>query len=687
MQLHSFFLLFLFCWCTIVLAQETPINDQSDQILEILSEQTESTFDFDTYQEILNDLKENPIDLNNADFEALAKTGLFTSAQIIDILNYRKRMNGFTTIYELQALESLDLPTIRKLLPYITIGPLDQKYKVPLKRMAFGGKYQLFLRYTQTLETQKGYTITDTNRSRYLGSPQRYYVRFRYNYSTKVSYGFTAEKDPGEEFFKGTQKQGFDFYSGHLYVRDVWKFKAIALGDYQVKWGQGLTLWTGFGFRKSPAVTSIQKNPTGFTPYTSVNEFNFLRGAAATIQSGRWSVSSFFSHKNQSASVVTTIDSTGAVRMEASSLYEAGLHRTPTETAKKNSLRFTMLGGNVKYRFNKAVVGINAIHTRFNIPVVPSTELYRKYNFTGSYITNMSVDYAYLVRQFNFFGETALTDKGGLATINGLTINEGSSLEMAFLYRHFNLKYYSVFNNAFAESTTPSNESGFYTGMVIRPIKRWRIDTYIDLYRFPWLRYLTDAPSHGFDYFLQLNYKPARNVQMYARYRYENKQSNVTGNTTKIDYLTEVKRQNMRFHIDYLINSKIELSNRFEVTWFDNNVAAAEKGFMAYQDVKLTPFRFPLTLYARYVLFDTPSYNTRIYAYENDILYSFSIPPLYDNGFRYYFLLKYDITQNLSVWLRFAQTQFSNRKTVGSGLDEIQGNSRSEIKAQIRLRF
>jgi hypothetical protein len=223
--------------------------------------------------------------------------------------------------------------------------------------------------------------------------------------------------------------------------------------------------------------------------------------------------------------------------------------------------------------------------------------------------------------------------------------------------------------------------------MVIRPIKRWRIDTYIDLYRFPWLRYLTDAPSHGFDYFLQLNYTPTRNVQMYARYRYENKQSNVTGNTTKIDYLTEVKRQNMRFHIDYLINSKIELSNRFEVTWFDNNVAAAEKGFMAYQDVKLTPFRFPLTLYARYVLFDTPSYNTRIYAYENDILYSFSIPPLYDNGFRYYFLLKYDITQNLSVWLRFAQTQFSNRKTVGSGLDEIQGNSRSEIKAQIRLRF
>jgi hypothetical protein len=271
--------------------------------------------------------------------------------------------------------------------------------------------------------------------------------------------------------------------------------------------------------------------------------------------------------------------------------------------------------------------------------------------------------------------------------VNGVTINEGSKLEMAFLYRHFNRKYYSVFNNAFAESSSPVNESGIYAGMIIRPIKNWRVDTYFDFYRFPWLKYLTDAPSRGFDYYLQLNYTPTRNVQLYARYRYENKQANVTGNETKIDYLTDVKRQNVRFHISYRINSKIELRNRFEVTWFDNQAAAAEKGFMIYQDVKLTPFKFPLTIYARYTLFDTKSYNTRIYSYENDILYSFSIPPLYENGFRYYILLKYDITQNISVWLRFAQTQFSNRKTVGSGLDEIQGNARSEIKAQVRVRF
>src|SRR5690606_6142067 len=133
--------------------------------------------------------------------------------------------------------------------------PIEEKRrKTPLKRLLFDGKYQVFLRFTQIVEEQRGYNIEDTTRSRYLGSPQRYYVRYRYNYGTKFSYGFTAEKDPGEEFFRSSQKQGFDFYSAHVFVRDVSVFKAIAIGDYNVRLGQGLAMWTGFGFRKTPLV-------------------------------------------------------------------------------------------------------------------------------------------------------------------------------------------------------------------------------------------------------------------------------------------------------------------------------------------------------------------------------------------------------------------------------------------------
>jgi len=687
MQRNNLLLLLLILLLRVHLyAQQAPPEIQDDQILESVSDQTESSFDFDTYTETLNDLRENPLNLNAAEYDDLVASGLFTAEQANEIITYRKRMNGFASLYELQSLETIDFLTIRSLLPFVTIRPIDKAYKTPFKRMAFGGNYQLFLRYTQVLEEQKGYTITDTNRSCYLGSQQRYYVRFRYNYSTKISYGLTMEKDPGEEFFKGTQKQGFDYYSGHLFIRNVWKFKAIAIGDYQMKLGQGLTMWTGFGYRKSPSVMNIQKNATGITQYTSVNEYSFLRGAAATMQFGRLSATGFFSRNRQDANFILP-DTDESLEEEVSSLDESGLHRTPTEVRFKDALKLTTFGGNAKYRFNKGVLGVNAVHTMLDRAITPSAELYKKYGFSGANLTNISIDYSFIVRNFNFFGETAMTDNLDVATINGVTINEGSKIEMAFLHRWFSKTYYSFFNNAFAESSSPSNESGFYAGMIVRPIKNWRFDTYFDFYKFPWLKYLVDAPSNGFDYYAQLNYTPTRNVLMYAYYRYENKQANVTGNDTKVDYLTYEKRQSARFNINYRINSKIELRNRFEVVWYDDHVDPVEKGFMIYQDIKLTPFRFPFTIYARYTIFDTKSYDSRIYAYENDILYSFSIPPLYDNGFRYYIMLNYDISENISVWLRFAQTQFSDKETIGSGLDEIQGNARSEIKAQMRLKF
>lgn len=83
--------------------------------------------------------------------------------------------------------------------------------------------------------------------------------------------------------------------------------------------------------------------------------------------------------------------------------------------------------------------------------------------------------------------------------------------------------------------------------------------------------------------------------------------------------------------------------------------------------------------------FETDGYNSRIYAYENDVLYSYSIPAFFDKGFRYYFNLNYDLGKKISFWLRLAQTVYQDKGSVGSGLDEINGNRRTELKLQARL--
>ena len=89
----------------------------------------------------------------------------------------------------------------------------------------------------------------------------------------------------------------------------------------------------------------------------------------------------------------------------------------------------------------------------------------------------------------------------------------------------------------------------------------------------------------------------------------------------------------------------------------------------------------------RLLYFETDSYNSRLYAYENDVLYGFSIPAFFDKGFRYYTNVNYDVSKKLSIWLRLARTTYLNRQTVGSGLDEIAGNSRTECRVQILWKF
>jgi hypothetical protein len=76
-----------------------------------------------------------------------------------------------------------------------------------------------------------------------------------------------------------------------------------------------------------------------------------------------------------------------------------------------------------------------------------------------------------------------------------------------------------------------------------------------------------------------------------------------------------------------------------------------------------------------------------LYAYENDVLYSYSIPVFFDKGYRYYLTLDYDITKKLSFWLRWAQTIYRDKNLIGSGPDEINGNKKTEVKFQARYIF
>ena len=188
-------------------------------------------------------------------------------------------------------------------------------------------------------------------------------------------------------------------------------------------------------------------------------------------------------------------------------------------------------------------------------------------------------------------------------------------------------------------------------------------------------------------YLIQINYKPNKQLEIYTRYHAESKAINSNAGQLTLSPVIQQPKKNWRTQVSYKINTTLTLRSRSEIIWFDKKGLDPEQGFLIYFDFIYKPLLEPFSGSLRLQYFETDGYNSRLYAYENDVLYSFSIPLFYDKGYRYYVNVNYDFGKKLSLWLKWAQTIYQDKRLVGSGLDEIKGNSKSEIKLQAIYKF
>jgi hypothetical protein len=672
-------------------AQNQYSQDQDFQdILEtILEDSEDEDFDFDTFLELLENYNDTPLDLNKANKDDLLELRLISEKQVNALLEHRERVGDLLNIYELQAIDFFDLETIQLLLPFVEVRGEIGDFYLPFKDLLFSGKKQVFIRHQTILENQHGYTIPDTSdQSRYLGNKHKVYARFRYNYGTRLSYGLTMEKDAGEQFFKGAQKAGFDYYSSHFYWADHGALKALVVGDYEIKLGQGLIMWSGFGFGKSVYVAQVKKGGKQVKPYTSVNEAKFLRGAAVSLEFKNLTLTTFGSYKGLDANI-SEIDTIQEEVTSISSFQESGFHRTESEIEDKNAIKEAVAGANITYGKRHYHIGVTGTFAKYSASIEKDLSPYNQFDFTSDQLTNFGIDYQYLWRNLNFFGETAGSGNGGMATINGLIASLHPKVDLSVVQRYFGRDYHSRFANVFSESSKirPNNERGVFVGISLKPIRYWKFEGYFDIYQHPWLKFQADAPSKGTDYMFQAVFKPSKKFEMYGRVRSETKSRNAVDNQTSLDFLVDTRKTSVRFDLRYKLTKAITLKSRVELSYYDDGINETQKGFMVYQDFNFKSLNFPLSVSTRFAIFDTDDWDTRIYAYENEVLYQFSVPPYYGRGTRFYVVFKYHVWRNIDVWFRFAQTYFADQETIGAGLTEIDGNIKSEIKTQVRFKF
>ena len=663
-----------------------PITTNNEQQLENITENSEDmeTEDDSYLQQMIQFIK-NPLQLNHADVSDLNQLRILTPIQIHNFILYRSLVGKLIDVYELQAVPGWDIITINKIRPYINVS-LQVSALAALKTRLKSGDRIFLARLSQVPERSKGYLIDSSIAVNfYPGSPQKFLIRYKYSYKNLLQYGIVAEKDAGEQFLKGKQKQGFDFYSAHIFIRKIGIIKNLAIGDFTVNLGQGLTQWQSLAFKKSADVMNIKREADVLRPYNSAGEINFHRGIGVTLEKKNWQLTLFGSYRKIDANFVA--DTSQNQNDFVSSLQTSGYHRTRSETDDKAIQRQLAFGGNISYQYKRLHVGINGIQYKLKLPLIKDADPYNKYALTGNSFGNYSFDYSYTFRNIHFFGEAAFTSSFGKAFINGLLISASSRVDLSLLYRNISRSYQSLYTHAFTEGTYPTNEKGLYAGISIRPNNAWRIDAYADFYKFPWLKYRVDAPSTGSDYLIQLNYKPNKQLEIYTRYHAESKAINVNPQASILSPVIQQPKKNWRIQVSYKINTAIIVRNRTELVWFDKNGTREEQGFLMYFDFLYKPMLMPFSAALRLQYFETDGYNSRLYAYENDVLYSFSIPVFYDKGYRYYINLNYDINKKISVWVRWAQTIYKDKTRVGTGLDKIKGGVRSEIKLQAAYRF
>lgn len=658
-------------------------------ILEKLVENTESTIDYTDLQAQLEYIYDHKIILNNATDDDLRQLIFLKQTDVLFILKHKKLYGNFESIYELQAIENLSDENIYFLKHFVTVNELNQQLK--LSELSQVGKTEIVIQHENDFQQRLGYKTNEQkaeNKQYYLGSPYRYVVRGKQKIGKNIDIGITAEKDAGEQFFEGAQSNGFDYYSGFIQAKNVWRFSQIIIGDYQANFGQGLTFGSGLSARKSAYVLNVNRYFQNIRPYRSVNEFEFMRGAAISYNYKNWQFVGFVSSKKINTNFQTA-DTNQINSFDGFTGFNVtGFHRTANEIADKENVNQTILGFHAQRTFNLLQLGFTGIKTNYSTPFLKSKNLYQQYNFTGTQLVNIGMDYKLSLGNALFSGEFSRSDNGAFATTHSLLIALDNKLDICLLYRSFDKNYQITYNNPFAENSDGRNETGFYFGLSFKPKKALIFNHYIDFYQSKWLRFLVDAPSKGIDILNEVQYNPSKVWSMYLRYRIENKERNeVNNNDVLNDALANQQKQQFRFHIKYKLSILLETETRLEQSFFNTKNTTPSSGTLIYQDLKYKANGGKWTLTTRLALFTIDDYNARIYAYEDNMPYTFSVPLYQNSGSRFYLMAKYQVNKKIKVYARYAHTQYSNVNSIGSGLEQINGNTLSDLSLQLQVSF
>lgn len=269
----------------------------------------------------------------------------------------------------------------------------------------------------------------------------------------------------------------------------------------------------------------------------------------------------------------------------------------------------------------------------------------------------MGANVRYNWGKVDVWGEVAAshTEQWGWGTIMGVRVNPISDLNLLAIYRYYSPEYDNIYANALSSKTRMYNEHGGYLGVEYNRLRNWQLSLFGDVWK------------EGYETMAQADFLSQKDYKMHMRLRAKRK--------------NEIDTYSVRW------NGVWELGEWKLKTQVDANMVYAEEkwsyGFSVFQDVEYRFVKVPIVLQFRAQAFDAREWNNRVYMYENDVLYAYSIPFVYGLGGRFWLNARYKINDTFAVYLRVSETVYQGVWAA----EHDKKHTRTDVHALLRVKL
>jgi hypothetical protein len=640
-----------------IFAQAESLSERITSIAEELAADDADPEEVADYVERLKELAENPVKINSSDENEISRLFFLSGFQVKALADYPDASGTILSVYEIASIPGFDNETASMMIPFISL-------EITTPASSFSPKLRSVSITNFSIKPGKDDTIS-------LGSQWRILSKYKFTAGT-FSGGFTTEKDPGEKFLSGTPSLP-DFLSAYLSYNSKGILRKIIIGDYSARFGQGINLNSGIRTGLPLTSQAYMSARDEIKPYTSSNENNYLRGIAAELSFKNIGLYLFYSKKYLDATLGSF---SGTSKDYIENFYTSGLHNTPTLLQKKAAISDLLYGINLSYNFKNLKIGMAFSEDRLSLPLRETADDPEKvFNFEGDKNNLYTVYYNSIIKRIFLYGDFSLNKFSEYAFVQGISLRPSDRLTINSLYRKYSAGFVSFHGKGPGRNSSTGNEEGILGNFTFEAAKHLFISGGCDIWKFPWLKYRCSSPSYGIRQEITARYlvseKLTTDVSFVYRLTMINKQA-----SEGIPKQGEIITRTVKGVFRYSLNDNLTIGTRLDYKIVRNS---GSRGILMLQDINYTFRQFPVTFWLRYCLFDTDDYDSRIYTYENDLLYSFSIPAFSGKGSRTYLMAKWELNKIAEMRIKYGITSLNNSRSTFE--------NKEEIKMQFRIRF